>query len=114
MLLETGDDEGVALASLWEAIDAVVPHAELRAAVANIEVLTPPLEADAGGGWRAVLVERYPWSAGSCPSCVRRSTHGHRRGRTGPRRPQPASRPAGDPGDETGTRRILRRWPGGR
>ena len=57
VLLETGDDEGDG--SLWEAIDAVVPRAELRAAVANIEVLTPPLEADAGGEWRAVLVERY-------------------------------------------------------
>ena len=59
VLLEAGDDESVTLAAIWEAIDAVVPRAELRAAVANIEVLTPPPEADAGGEWRAVLVERY-------------------------------------------------------
>jgi len=59
VLLESSADEAVSLATIWEAIDAVVSRDELRAAVANIGQLTPAPDGDAGGEWRAEIVERY-------------------------------------------------------
>lgn len=53
VLLQSCEDEGITVAAIWEAIDAVVPRAELQAAVANITELAPPVDADPGGEWRA-------------------------------------------------------------
>ena len=58
-VLLDAEDGAVSLAAVWEAIDAVVPRSDLRAAVANIGELAPPPDADLGGEWRAGLVERY-------------------------------------------------------
>jgi hypothetical protein len=58
-VLLDSEDGVVSLSAIWEAIDAVVPRSDLRAAVANIGALAPPLDADLGGEWRAGLVERY-------------------------------------------------------
>ena len=58
VLLESSDS-AVSLSTIWEAIDAVVPRDELRAAVAYIGELKPAPEGDAGGEWRADIVDRY-------------------------------------------------------
>jgi len=58
-VLLDSEDGVVSLSAIWEAIDAVVPRSDLRAAVANIGALAPPPDADLGGEWRAGLVERY-------------------------------------------------------
>ena len=58
-VLLDSEDGAVTLTAIWEAIDAVVPRSDLRAAVANIGALAPPPDADLGGEWRAGLVERY-------------------------------------------------------
>ena len=47
------------LAEIWEAIDHVVPRGELRAALESIAALAPAPQADPGGEWRGLLVERY-------------------------------------------------------
>jgi len=59
VLFESPEDEDVTLAEIWEAIDDVVPRSELRAALESIAGLTPVPQADPGGEWRALLVERY-------------------------------------------------------
>ena len=59
VLLESSTDSAASLRTIWEAIDAVVPRDELRAAVANIGELTPAPDGDPGGEWRAGIVERY-------------------------------------------------------
>jgi hypothetical protein len=59
VLFESSDDQDVTLAEIWEAIDDVVPRWELRAALESIAALTPAPQADPGGEWRALLVERY-------------------------------------------------------
>jgi hypothetical protein len=63
VLFESSDDQDVTLAEIWDAIDDVVPRWELRAALESIAALTPTPQADPGGEWRAMLVERYTdWS----------------------------------------------------
>ena len=57
MLFAAGDDTTVA--ELWLMIDEVVPRANLVAAVANIELLAPPVDTDPGGEWRVGLIDRY-------------------------------------------------------
>ena len=60
VLLESAEGgEGVTLEAVWEAIDKVVSRQQLRAAVANLAAALPPKDTDAGGEWRASLVERY-------------------------------------------------------
>ena len=59
VLFESSDDQDVTLAEIWDAIDDVVPRWELRAALESIAALTPATQADPGGEWRAMLVERY-------------------------------------------------------
>ena len=59
VLLESSTDSAASLRTIWEAIDAVVPRDELRAAVANIGELTPAPDGDSGGEWRVDIVERY-------------------------------------------------------
>ncbi|OWA24312.1 Tn3 family transposase [Streptomyces sp. CS057] len=47
------------LTAMWERIEAVVPRAELAAAIAALFELTPPLDSDADEAWRAMLVSRF-------------------------------------------------------
>jgi Domain of unknown function (DUF4158)/Tn3 transposase DDE domain len=59
VLLEAdGWGENVTLADVWEAIEVVVPRAELAAAVSTITGLVPPPDADDDGDWRAELARR--------------------------------------------------------
>lgn len=59
ILLEAdGWGETVSLAEVWEAIDAVVPRAELRAAVTTITGMVLPPDADDDGDWQAELGRR--------------------------------------------------------
>jgi TnpA family transposase len=60
VLLEAGGwgpDEEVRVAEVWEAIEAVVSRAELRAAVATVTDMVPPPGAEAED-WRGELVRR--------------------------------------------------------
>jgi hypothetical protein len=59
VLFESREDEDVTLAEIWNAIDDVVPRSELRAALESIAALTPAPQADPGGEWRGLLVDRY-------------------------------------------------------
>lgn len=59
VLFEASVDEEVTLAEIWGAIDDVVPRSELRAALDSIASLTPAPQADPGGEWRGLLLERY-------------------------------------------------------
>jgi hypothetical protein len=59
VLFESSEDRDVTLAEIWEAIDHVVPRGELRAALESIAALAPAPQADPGGEWRGLLVERY-------------------------------------------------------
>lgn len=47
------------LTAMWERIEAVVPRAELAAAITALFELTPPLDSDADEAWRAMLVGRF-------------------------------------------------------
>lgn len=57
LLLDSAGDETVS--ELLAAIDAVIPRDDLIAAVDNIAAVTPPLSAQAGGEWRADILDRY-------------------------------------------------------
>lgn len=59
VLFEASVDEEVTLAEIWGAIDDVVPRSELRAALDSVASLTPAPQADPGGEWRGLLLERY-------------------------------------------------------
>lgn len=48
----------VTLEQLWQAIDAVVPRAELREAVAIVQELVPATDTDGDADWRATLASR--------------------------------------------------------
>ncbi len=52
-------DSDATVDTLLAAIDAVVPRADLVAAVENIAAATPPPSARAGGEWRTGIVDRY-------------------------------------------------------
>jgi len=58
VLFDSAQEEDVTLAEIWEAIDDVVPRSELRAALESIAALTPAPQADPGGEWRGLLVDR--------------------------------------------------------
>ncbi|MER5322936.1 Tn3 family transposase [Streptosporangium roseum] len=51
--------EDVRLFEVWEMIDAVVPRAQLRSAVATVTGLVPPPDAEDDGGWRAAMANKY-------------------------------------------------------
>jgi len=71
VLLEAdGWGENITLAEVWEAIEAVVPRAELAAAVNTITGLVPTPDADDDGDWRAELA---PSAAKTLPGCPRSS-----------------------------------------
>ncbi|MFI7136005.1 hypothetical protein ACIBQ1_60900 [Nonomuraea sp. NPDC050153] len=73
VLLEAeGWSEDVRLLEVWEMIDAVVPHAQLRSAVATVTGLVPPPDAEDDGGWRAAMAggdgeRRWRASTPPCP-----------------------------------------------
>ncbi|MEE1766737.1 Tn3 family transposase [Streptomyces sp. JV185] len=59
---DTGEVSGPKVKSfeaMWEQIEAVVPRAELAAAIAALFELTPPLDSDADEAWRSMLVTRF-------------------------------------------------------
>ncbi|MGH7920892.1 MAG: Tn3 family transposase, partial [Candidatus Dormibacteraceae bacterium] len=63
----TGWGDEVSLDQVWGSIEAVVPRAELRAAVAAIFDIAPPAAADPDGEWRAELVDRIATVRGFLP-----------------------------------------------
>ncbi|MEV1005499.1 Tn3 family transposase [Nonomuraea sp. NPDC050202] len=65
VLLEAeGWSEDVRLFEVWEMIDAVVPRAQLRSAVATVIGLVPPPDAEDDGGWRAEMARKYATVSG--------------------------------------------------
>jgi Domain of unknown function (DUF4158) len=59
-----GPDEEVRVAEVWEAIEAVVSRAELRAALVLVNDTVPPADAADPDDWRAELVGRYTTVSG--------------------------------------------------
>lgn len=58
MLLESrgwGDEDEVRVCQVWEAIEARIGRAEVRAAVVTVQGMVPPPEAVPEGDWRAEL-----------------------------------------------------------
>ena len=54
-----GAEDEVRLVEVWEAIEAVVPRADLRAAVATVTGMVAPPDAEDDGGWRAEMATKY-------------------------------------------------------
>jgi Domain of unknown function (DUF4158)/Tn3 transposase DDE domain len=59
-----GPDEEPRVSQVWEAIEAVVSRADLRAALEVVTESTPPPGAEDPDDWRAGLLGRYPTVAG--------------------------------------------------
>jgi len=59
-----GPDEEPRVSAVWEAIEAVVSRADLRAALHVVSEEAPPLGAEDPDDWRAELVTRYQTVAG--------------------------------------------------
>jgi TnpA family transposase len=57
-----GDEPRVS--QVWEAIEAVISRAELRAALVLVSETVPPPDAEDPDDWRAQLVSRYPTVSG--------------------------------------------------
>ena len=61
------------MAAVWEAIEAVVSRAELRAAVETVNEMVPPPDADAeADDWRAELAGRITTVSGFVEAAHRR------------------------------------------
>ena len=68
VLLEAREWGGhVSLDLVWDAIEDVVPRAELRAAVEHVRQVAPPPDVDPDGEWRQRLLARYPSVRGFVP-----------------------------------------------
>jgi hypothetical protein len=112
VLFESSEDRDVTLAEIWEAIDHVVPRGELRAALESIAALAPAPQADPGGEWRGLLVERYAVVRKFVPLLVRTIDFGA----TAEAAPvldalHETSRPDGHSRDPSRAGRISRRGP---
>ncbi|MEV0405330.1 Tn3 family transposase [Actinoallomurus sp. NPDC050550] len=59
-----GQDEEPRVAEVWEAIEAIVSRAELRAALATVNSSVPPADAADPDDWRSELVGRYTTVSG--------------------------------------------------
>ncbi len=59
-----GPDEEPRVSQVWEAIEAVVSRADLRAALTLVGETVPPPGAEDPDDWRAELVGRYPTVSG--------------------------------------------------
>ena len=59
-----GPDEEPRVSQVWEAIEAVVSRADLRAALALVSETVPPPGAEDPDDWRAELPGRYPHGVG--------------------------------------------------
>lgn len=66
MDLPASDCDG-SLALVWDAIEDVVPQAELRAAVEHVTRVAPPRDVDPDGEWRQRLLSRYSLARGFVP-----------------------------------------------
>jgi len=71
-----GSDEEVRVSQLWEAIEARIPRAELRAAAATVTGMLPPPEAVPEGDWRAELARRTATVTGFCKMLTATITFG--------------------------------------
>ncbi len=61
VLFEAGSwGEDITLDLIWEAIENVVPRADLRASLSAVTGMVPPPDADPDGEWRIELSKRYP------------------------------------------------------
>ena len=104
VLLESEADVGLTVEALWQAIDAVVPRSELRAAVANLtqrsrlRTPTPPVS---GGPSSSGATPR---SGRLCPSCAARSSSGRPPRRPAPWTPSASSRSCWRSGPPSGRR----------
>jgi hypothetical protein len=59
-----GPDEEPRVSEVWEAIEAVVSRAELRAALVLVNESVPPADAAGPDDWRSELLGRYPTVSG--------------------------------------------------
>ena len=59
-----GPGEEPRVSQVWEAIEAIVSRAELRAALALVSETVPPADAEDPDDWRAALPARYPAVSG--------------------------------------------------
>ena len=59
-----GPDDEPRVSQVWEAIEAVVSRAELRAALALVNDSVPPPDAEDPDDWRAELLGRYQTVSG--------------------------------------------------
>ncbi|GAB3974793.1 hypothetical protein GCM10029978_057290 [Actinoallomurus acanthiterrae] len=59
-----GQEEEPRAAEVWEAIEAIVSCAELRAALATVNSSVPPADAAEPGDWWGELVGRYTTVSG--------------------------------------------------
>jgi Domain of unknown function (DUF4158) len=66
-----GPDEEPLVSAVWEAIEAVVSRAELRAAMVLVNDNVPPADAVDPDDWRTELVGRYTTVSGFLRSCRR-------------------------------------------
>jgi hypothetical protein len=62
--VDWGAEDEVLLAQVWEAIEAVVPRADLRAAVATVTGMVAPPDAEDDGGWRVEMAAKYQMVSG--------------------------------------------------
>ncbi|HYR64446.1 MAG TPA: DUF4158 domain-containing protein, partial [Actinomycetota bacterium] len=104
----------MSLEALWEAIEAVVSRADLRAAVDNITRVVPGPDEDPDAEWRGSLVQRATgWCGGSCLSSATPSSSAPGRGDAHPGGPARPPRTRGVPANHQGAGRPSRRGAGG-
>jgi hypothetical protein len=71
-----GSDEEVRVCQVWEAIEARIPRAEVRAAVDTVTGMLPPPEALPEPDWRAELAKKTHAVAGMCKMLTATITFG--------------------------------------
>ncbi len=79
VLLESrgwGNEDEVRVCQVWEAIEARIPRAEVRAAVATVTGMVPPPEAVPDGNWRAELAGKTATVVGFCKMLTATITFG--------------------------------------
>jgi hypothetical protein len=74
--MEWGDEDEVRVCQVWEAIEARIPRAEVRSAVATVTGMVPPPEAVPDGDWRAELAGKTATVVGLCKMLTATITFG--------------------------------------
>ena len=99
-----GPDEEPRVSEVWEAIEAVISRAELRAALVLVTENVPPADAADPDDWRAELLSRYSTVSGFLKLLTEViSFRRERRGRSGAGGDAGAARRAGPPQPPAGT-----------